>query len=97
VIRVNDLVADFKCHDSPCLEALWEAAIVSGSFYSIAHFPAKYNEKRPENGTFRALSPEWLECRMELNCFILLTLWLKEASRYDVCQPSRRNNCRESM
>src|SRR6185503_13379062 len=33
MIRVNDLVADLKCHRSPCLEALmWQVEVVPAVF-----------------------------------------------------------------
>ena len=38
MVRVNDLVADFKCHGSPCKErSVWKAESRASSPLSIAH------------------------------------------------------------
>ena len=52
MIRVNDLVADFKCHESPCWKRSMEGRNQTGSSPSIAHFRAGDNEKGQQNRPF---------------------------------------------
>src|SRR5439155_26327243 len=48
MVRVNDLVADFKCHGSPCQEALlWYAESSASSPASITHSGRQFNAKWP--------------------------------------------------
>src|SRR5205807_2066771 len=56
MVRVNDLVADFECHESPCRKRSMEGRNRTGSSHSIAHFAGGYNEKGPKNQHFRELS-----------------------------------------
>src|SRR5207244_2483964 len=50
MVRVNDLVADFKCHESPCQEALYmEGRSRTSSSISITHLTPRHNAKSPEN------------------------------------------------
>src|SRR5260370_2965111 len=61
MIRVNDLVADLKCHGSPCCRKLsMEGRSRAGSSLIIAHSARKIQrevaEKRPFPGTFARAS-----------------------------------------
>src|SRR5262249_30551936 len=56
MIRVNDLVADFECHESPCWKRYMEGLSRTGSSLSIADRMAEINEKWPKNGRFRPFS-----------------------------------------
>src|SRR5437870_13851487 len=51
MIRVNDLVADFKCHGSPCplngCSAVWKACERPGSLLNIAYLELRNNGKAP--------------------------------------------------
>jgi hypothetical protein len=60
MIRVNDLVADLKCHGSPCLERVWKAESRASSAVSIAESWPEFNEKRPKTLAFSRLSPSFV-------------------------------------
>src|SRR5204863_7841608 len=57
MIRVNDLVSDLKCHESPCLERAMEGRCGAGSPMSIAHSGGLGQREMAENKAFLAISP----------------------------------------
>ena len=55
MIRVNDLVADFKCHESPCLERAMEGRSSASSSFSIAHLGGIRQREMAKNKAFLAV------------------------------------------